>query len=99
MTRLDRGIQGFIGAVSEISFNVLPALAYRLSTVVNAHRIVVLKDGRILESGSHEDLVAAGGYYASLVQRLAHVLPGPSGASATVADDHGGMRKGGGRKC
>src|SRR5690606_36227518 len=34
MNRLDRGIQGFIGAISEISFNVLPALAYLVLAVI-----------------------------------------------------------------
>ncbi len=52
-------------------------IAHRLSTVVNADRIVVLKDGRILESGRHEELLAAGGYYALLVQRQAQAYTGP----------------------
>jgi ATP-binding cassette subfamily B protein len=45
------------------------AIAHRLSTVVDADRIVVLKDGRILEQGSHRELMARGGYYRSLVER------------------------------
>jgi ATP-binding cassette subfamily B protein len=44
-------------------------IAHRLSTVVDADRILVFKDGRILESGRHDELVASGGYYASLVER------------------------------
>ncbi|MBE0599450.1 MAG: ABC transporter ATP-binding protein [Desulfuromonadales bacterium] len=52
-------------------------IAHRLSTVVNADRILVLKDGRILEAGGHDELVAAGGYYASLVQRQGRVYTGP----------------------
>jgi ATP-binding cassette subfamily B protein len=42
-------------------------VAHRLATVVNADRIVVLKAGRVHESGTHEDLVRRRGYYASLV--------------------------------
>ena len=41
-------------------------IAHRLSTVQNADVILVLKDGRILESGNHDALMAAGGFYATL---------------------------------
>jgi ATP-binding cassette, subfamily B, bacterial len=41
-------------------------IAHRLSTVRFAHRIHVMEAGRIVESGSHDELVAAGGLYAAL---------------------------------
>jgi len=41
-------------------------VAHRLSTVRYADEIVVIDDGRIVERGSHDDLVAAGGRYAAL---------------------------------
>lgn len=44
-------------------------IAHRLSTVVKADRIMVLKEGKILEAGSHQNLIAANGYYASLVEK------------------------------
>ncbi|MCC8189910.1 MAG: ABC transporter ATP-binding protein/permease [Planctomycetes bacterium] len=43
-------------------------IAHRLSTVMNADRIVVLRDGEIVESGTHRDLMARGKIYASLYQ-------------------------------
>ena len=41
-------------------------IAHRLSTVRDADRIVVIEDGRIVEEGRHEDLLAKGGEYAKL---------------------------------
>ncbi|MBM6994787.1 ABC transporter ATP-binding protein [Paenibacillus sp. DXFW5] len=42
-------------------------IAHRLSTVQHADRILVIQDGRIAEQGTHEALLARGGYYAELV--------------------------------
>jgi len=47
-------------------------IAHRLSTVVDAHRIVVLADGRVAESGTHAELLAAGGRYAQMWQLQQH---------------------------
>ena len=44
-------------------------IAHRLSTVENADRIMVMEQGEIVESGSHDDLIAQGGHYAKLYQK------------------------------
>ena len=57
-------------------------IAHRLSTVRDADRIVVIKEGVIAEAGSHTELLAHEGYYASLVARQAKGFLGESTRAA-----------------
>ena len=46
-------------------------IAHRLSTVMGADRIAVLADGQVVEIGSHDELIEAGGAYARLYRSWA----------------------------
>jgi subfamily B ATP-binding cassette protein MsbA len=47
-------------------------IAHRLSTIENADRILVMEQGQIIESGSHQQLLAAEGHYAKLYRKQFH---------------------------
>lgn len=63
-TRTERIVQSAMDqlTVGRTSF----VIAHRLSTIKNADLILVMKDGDIIESGSHNELLARGGFYAEL---------------------------------
>jgi subfamily B ATP-binding cassette protein MsbA len=63
-TESERQVQAALAVLMQDRTTLV--IAHRLSTIENSDRIMVLDQGRIVESGSHAELMSAGGYYANL---------------------------------
>jgi len=80
-TDTERAVQEALDRLGE--GRTVIAIAHRLSTVRDADHIVVLEEGRVVESGSHDELVERGGRYAAL---LAGVTLEPAGGELAGAE-------------
>ncbi|WP_225640792.1 ABC transporter ATP-binding protein [Streptomyces werraensis] len=72
-TRTEAAVQAAIDALSADRTTI--TIAHRLSTVRGADQIVVLDSGRVVERGTHEELLEREGRYAALVRRDARLEP------------------------
>lgn len=63
-------------------------IAHRLSTIKHSDRIIVLREGEIIEQGTHDELIQKDGHYAEPVQ---HVLPPSIARIHRVGEGHGGL--------
>jgi ATP-binding cassette subfamily B protein len=91
-TKTERDIQSALDVVSKNRTTVV--IAHRLSTVVNADEILVLRDGVIAERGSHGALLAQDGLYAQMWNRQREATEAEEKLLETANDPDGFVKRG-----
>jgi len=91
-TKTERDIQQALDEVSRNRTTVV--IAHRLSTVVNADEILVLRDGEIAERGNHFQLLAADGLYAQMWNRQREASEAAELLARTQEDPDGFVKRG-----
>jgi len=91
-TKTERDIQSALDVVSQNRTTVV--IAHRLSTVVNADEILVLREGVIAERGNHQDLLAQDGLYAQMWNRQREATEAEEKLLQTANDPDGFVKRG-----
>ncbi|MCS6757917.1 MAG: ABC transporter ATP-binding protein/permease [Candidatus Devosia euplotis] len=91
-TKTERDIQSALDVVSQNRTTVV--IAHRLSTVVNADEILVLREGKVAERGNHHDLLAQDGLYAQMWNRQREATEAEEKLLQTANDPDGFVKRG-----
>jgi ABC-type transport system involved in Fe-S cluster assembly fused permease/ATPase subunit len=91
-TKTERDIQSALDVVSKNRTTVV--IAHRLSTVVNADEILVLRDGQVAERGSHQTLLQHDGLYAQMWSRQREASEAAELLARTQDDPDGFVKRG-----
>jgi ATP-binding cassette, subfamily B, heavy metal transporter len=86
-TQTEREIQSALDLVSRGRTTLV--IAHRLSTVINADEIIVLREGKIAERGTHTSLLALDGLYAQMWNRQREAAEATERLRAAQADPEG----------
>ena len=79
-SEVEAAIQASLGTL--MAGKTVIAIAHRLSTIAQMDRLIVLDHGRIVEQGTHGELLRAGGHYAALWRRQSGGFLDPSAVQA-----------------
>ena len=69
----EKEVQKSLDKISQKNITTI-IIAHRLSTIINSDLIYVLKNGKVLEKGNHQELLDLGGYYAELIKSQLEII-------------------------